>query len=99
MQDSLDTSLCRLLSLPPLPCIPLFYRARLQAERPVRHNPSEELHKWAKTTEDFQHFQAARALLQSEVQLLHRRDQQRLAHRMMLQHIIGYLDELVLMPP
>lgn len=102
MQDDLDTSSLRLLiSLPPLHSLSQAYRTRLQAERPVRHNSytADRLQDRAKATEELQPSQAARVLLQTEAQLLQRRDQQRLANRMMLQHIISKLDELVLIPP
>ncbi|XP_028995741.1 uncharacterized protein tedc1 isoform X2 [Betta splendens] len=94
LQEGLDTSPCLPISLPLLPSFSHSYRARLQAEKPVRLNryPSEELHNWAKTTEDFQPSKTAWVLLETEAQLLQRRDQQRQANRMMLQHTISLFD-------
>lgn len=102
MQDRLDTTSLALLFSPlPLPSLSQACRARLQADRPVRHNrhQAEGLHDRAKAEQELQPSEAVRVLLQTEAQLLQRRNQQRLANRMMLQDIIGKLDELVLIPP
>lgn len=101
-QDELDTSSLPLIfSLPSLPSLSQACRARLQAETPARHTscPAEGFNDRAKAVEELQASQAAQVLLQTEAQLLQRRDQQRLANRMMLQDIIDKLDELVLIPP
>lgn len=92
-----------LSSLPSVPSLCRTYRARLQAEGHVgvRHNscPAEVLHGGAKTAEELQLPQAAQLLLQTEARLLERRGQQRLANKMLLQEMIGKLDDLVLIPP
>nr|XP_057946929.1 tubulin epsilon and delta complex protein 1-like [Doryrhamphus excisus]XP_057946930.1 tubulin epsilon and delta complex protein 1-like [Doryrhamphus excisus] len=71
------------------------YRARFQAQRPVKHHnrPAEE------EAEEMSASQVARLFHQMERQLLKRRDRQRLTNRMQLQDMIGKLDEVVLIPP
>lgn len=97
LQGGLDTSsltplLSSLPSLPSLPPLSQAYRARLHAERPVRHSRAEDPGELSAS-------QAVQLLLHTEVRLLERRDRQRLANRIQLQEMTGRLDELVLIPP
>ncbi|KAK2891465.1 tubulin epsilon and delta complex protein 1 isoform X1 [Channa argus] len=95
------SSLPLLFSVPSLPSLSQTYRARLQAEMPVRHSSYhiEGLDERAKAADELQASQAAQMLLQTEAQLLERRDRQRMANKVLLQEMIGRLDELVLIPP
>ncbi|KAK2825870.1 hypothetical protein Q5P01_020084 [Channa striata] len=95
------SSLPLLFPIPSVPSLSQPYRARLQAEIPVRHNsyPVQGLHDRAKAANELQASQAAQLLLQTEAQLLERRDRQRLANKLLLQEMIGKLDDLVLIPP
>ncbi|XP_054653081.1 tubulin epsilon and delta complex protein 1 isoform X3 [Dunckerocampus dactyliophorus] len=74
------------------------YRARFQAQRPVKHHscPAEGRGQNAK---ELSASQVVELLHEIERQLLKRRDTQRLTNRMQLQQMIGKLDELVLIPP
>lgn len=103
VQGALDSSVHPpLLSTPrPLPCLSQAYRARLQADRPVRcdKRPAGGVRSRAEDTEELSGSQAVQLLLHTEAQLLERRDRRRLANTMQLQEMIGSLDELVLLPP
>ncbi|XP_071327478.1 tubulin epsilon and delta complex protein 1 [Trachinotus anak] len=85
----------------PLPSLFQAHRVRLQVERPVGHSiyPAERHHGRAAARDELPACWAAQLLLQTEAQLLERRDKQRLANRMQLQEVIGGLDEMVLIPP
>ncbi|XP_023129864.2 tubulin epsilon and delta complex protein 1 [Amphiprion ocellaris] len=85
-------------SLPSVPFLSQVFRARLQAERPVRQPRAEDLHSSTEAPE-LKASQAVQLLLHAEALLLERRDRQRLANRTQLQEMIGSLDELVLIPP
>ncbi|XP_029981782.1 tubulin epsilon and delta complex protein 1 [Sphaeramia orbicularis] len=88
-RGTLDT----LLSSPPyVPSFVHVYRARLQDKRPVRSGGAESLYEVPVT-------QAVQQLLQTEAQLVERRDQQRRANRTQLEDMISSMDELVLIPP
>ncbi|XP_042244918.1 tubulin epsilon and delta complex protein 1 [Thunnus maccoyii] len=106
LQGRLDTSTLPplLSSLPSLPSLPLLsqsYRARLHAEKPVRHSsrPAGGLCGRAEDPDELSASHATQLLLHTEARLLERRDRQRMANKIQLQEITGRLDELVLIPP
>ncbi|KAG8013489.1 protein C14orf80-like protein [Nibea albiflora] len=103
LQGGLDTSSLPplLSSLPSLPTVPQVYRAKLQTVKPVKRgcHPAEVPHSWAETPDELPSSQATQLLLHAEALLLERRDRQRLANRILLQEMVGKLDELVLIPP
>ncbi|XP_022048204.2 tubulin epsilon and delta complex protein 1 [Acanthochromis polyacanthus] len=86
-------------SLPSVPFLSQVYRARLQAEKPVRQHRAEDLHSRTEASDELKASQAVQLLLHAEALLLERRDRQRLANRTQLQEMIGSQNELVLIPP
>lgn len=81
--------------------LPHFYRAKLLSDRPIKGNSRavEGLPAGAKAPGELPSSEVAHLLRQTEAQLLERRDKQRLANRMLLQDLIGRLENLVLIPP
>lgn len=89
-QGGFDTSLEKLLY--PQPSLSQAFRARLQDKRPKRKACSQALFEMSAS-------EASELLMQTEAQLLEKRDKQRLANRMQLEEMIESLDQLVLIPP
>lgn len=101
----------RVSPAPPLPSglslfpsmepLPRFYRAQLQSDRPVKGSSRavEGPQAGAEAPGELPSPHVAQLLRQTEALLTERRDKQRLANRMLLQDLIGRLDDLVLIPP
>lgn len=82
---------------PPLPSILEVCRARLRAEKPVRH-PAGGLTGGTDDLDELPASRAAELLLSAESGLLQRRERRRLANRTQLQELLGCSDELVFIP-
>lgn len=86
---------------PSMEPLPHFYRAKLQSDRPVKGSSRavEGPQAGAEAPGELPSSQVAQLLRQTEALLTERRDKQRLANRMLLQDLIGQLEDLVLIPP
>lgn len=83
--------------------VPHFYRAKLLSIRPMKGNNRAveglQAGAGAEAPGERPSSEVAHLLRQTEAVLLERRDKQRLANRMLLQDLIGRLENLVLIPP
>lgn len=86
---------------PSVESLPLFYRPKLESDRPIKGSSRavEGPQARPEAPSELPSSQVAELLCQTEALLIERRDKQRLANRMLLQDLIGQLEDLVLIPP